>query len=62
MGGRERANIERLTADSSTKISSSVQYETILRTAAEEISRILGGTDVLVQIQPETFEKNDKSK
>jgi GAF domain-containing protein/HAMP domain-containing protein len=59
---RKRANIERLTADASTKISSSVQYETILRTAAEEISRILGGSDVLVQIQPESVDKNDTSQ
>jgi GAF domain-containing protein len=50
---QRRAEIERLTADITGKIGSSTRIESILRTAAEELSRVLGGSDVLVQIQPE---------
>ena len=50
-----RAEIERVTSDISGKISSSTQFEAILRTAAEELSRALGGSEVVVQLQsPET--------
>lgn len=49
---QRRADIERVTADISGKISSSTQFETILKTTAEELSRALGGSDVLVQIEP----------
>lgn len=52
---RKRAEVERVTSEISGKISSSTQFETILRTAAEELSRALGGSEVLVQIQPETL-------
>lgn len=50
---QKRAEIERLTADITGKIGSSTQIDSILRTAAEELSRALGGSDVLVQIQSE---------
>jgi GAF domain-containing protein len=53
---RRRAEIERITADISGRISSTTQFDSILRTAAEELSRVLGGSDVLVQIQPEALE------
>jgi GAF domain-containing protein len=53
---QRRAEIERLTADISGKISSTTQFDSILRTAAEELSRVLGGSDVLVQIQTEALE------
>lgn len=46
-----RAEIERVTSDISGKISSSTQFEAILRTAAEELSRALGGSEVVVQLQ-----------
>jgi GAF domain-containing protein len=49
---QRRADIERVTTNISTRISSSTRYETILQTAAEELSRALGGSDVLVQIEP----------
>ena len=52
---RKRAEVERVTSEISGKISSSTQFEAILRTAAEELSRALGGSEVLVQIQPETL-------
>ena len=48
---QRRAQIERATSEISGKISSSTQFDSILRTAAEELSRILGGSEVLVQIQ-----------
>lgn len=47
-----RAEVERLTSDISARIGSSSLYESIIKTAAEELSRALGGSDVLVQIQP----------
>ena len=53
---QRRAEIERLTADISGKISSTTQVDSILRTTAEELSRVLGGSEVLVQIQPEAME------
>ena len=49
---QRRAEIERITTEISGKIGSTTQFESILRTAAEELSRVLGGSEVLVQIQP----------
>ncbi len=48
---RRRAEIERVTSEISGKISSTTQFESILRTAAEELSRVLGGSEVIVQLQ-----------
>lgn len=56
---RRRANLERVAAEAATKISSSVRVETILRTAAEEISHLMDGSEVLIQIQPGAIEKID---
>jgi len=53
---QHRADIERVTTEISSKISSSTQFETILQTAAQELSRALGGSDVLVQIEPISIE------
>jgi GAF domain-containing protein len=53
---QRRAEIERLTADISGKITATTQFDSILRTAAEELSRVLGGSEVLVQIQTEAQE------
>jgi GAF domain-containing protein/HAMP domain-containing protein len=48
-----RAELERLSAELSGKIGSSIRLEAILQTTAQELSRALGGgTEVLVQIQP----------
>jgi GAF domain-containing protein len=52
---QRRAEIERLTADISGKISATTQFDSILRTAAEELSQVLGGSEVLVQIQTEAL-------
>ncbi len=49
---QKRAEIERLTADITGKIGSTTQFDSILRTAAEELSHAFGGSEVLVQIQP----------
>jgi len=48
---QRRAEIERITTDISGKIGATTQFDSILRTAAEELSRVLGGSEVLVQIQ-----------
>lgn len=56
---RRRANLERVAAEIATKISSSARVETILRTAAEEISHLMDGSEVLIQIQPGAIEKMD---
>ncbi|PWH12632.1 MAG: hypothetical protein DDG60_12015 [Anaerolineae bacterium] len=56
---RRRANLERVIADTATKISSSVRVETILRIAAEEISNLLDGSEVLVQLQPEAITRSE---
>lgn len=53
---QQRADIERVTTDITTRISSSTRFETILQTAAQELSRALGGSDVLVQIEPVALE------
>lgn len=48
---QRRADMERMTSEISGKISSTTQFESILRTAAEELSRALGGSEVIVQLQ-----------
>jgi GAF domain-containing protein len=53
---QKRAEIERVTADITGRIGSTTQFDSILRTAAEELSRVLGGSDVLVQIQSEALD------
>lgn len=49
---QHRADIERVTTDISSRISASTRFDTILQTAAQELSRALGGSDVIVQIEP----------
>jgi GAF domain-containing protein len=49
---QRQAEIERIKTDISGKIGATTQFDSILRTAAEELSRVLGGSEVLVQIQP----------
>lgn len=49
-----RAELERVSAELSGKIGSTIQLESILQITAQELSNILGGgTEVLVQIQPQ---------
>jgi GAF domain-containing protein len=49
---QRRADLERVTSDITSRISASTRFETILQTAAQELSRALGGSDVVVQIEP----------
>lgn len=49
---QHRADLEKVTANIAGEIGSSSRFETILRTAARELSRALGGSDVIVQIEP----------
>jgi GAF domain-containing protein len=59
---QRRADIERMTSEISGKISSTTQFESILRTAAEELSRALGGSEVIVQLQSaESVEPSSES-
>lgn len=54
------AGQERALAEMSNKIGSSFRFESILRTAAEELSRVLSGSEVLVQIAPPAANKDEK--
>lgn len=49
---QQRADIEKITTEITSKISASSRFDTILQTAAQELSKALGGSDVLVQIEP----------
>jgi GAF domain-containing protein len=49
---QHRADIERITTEISSKMNSSTRFETILQTTAQELSRALGGSDVVIQIEP----------
>ena len=59
---QRRAEIERITADITGRIGASTEFDVILRTAAEELSRVLGGSEVVVQIQPEALETNPQDE
>lgn len=59
---QKRADFERVTIDISSRIGSSSRFETILKTAAQELSRALGGSDVVVQIEPVAFELSADNK
>ena len=49
---QRRAELEKVTANISSKVSASTRFDTILQTAAQELSRALGGSDVIIQIEP----------
>lgn len=49
---QHRADLERVTTDITSRISASTRFDAILQTAAQELSRALGSSDVLVQIEP----------
>lgn len=59
---QRRAEIERITTDIAGKITATTQIDTILRTAAEELSRILGGSEVLVQLHTDMADSPTKEK
>jgi sigma-B regulation protein RsbU (phosphoserine phosphatase) len=58
---QRRAELERITAEISTRIGATSQFDSILQTAAEELSRAFGGSEVLVQIQPDTWFKPEEA-
>ncbi len=53
---QQRASLERTISDIASRIGASSRFESILQTAARELSRALGGSDVLVQIEPAMLE------
>lgn len=57
---QRQAELERITASISGKISSTTQFDAIIRTAAEELSRALGGSDVLVQLRREQYDQENQ--
>jgi len=59
---QKRAEIERVTAEITGKIGSTTQFDSILRTVAEELSQALGGSEVLVQIQSESLESDEAAR
>lgn len=58
---QHRAEIERVTSEISSRVSSSTHFETILQTAAQELSNALGGSDVIVQIEPAVLKMSASS-
>ena len=56
---QRRAEIERLTADISGKISSSINLRNVLQTAVEELGQLLPGSEVVIQFQPDQSRKKE---
>jgi len=54
---RRRAAKEQVISEASTKISSALNVENILQTTAEELGRVLGGAEVLIQFQNKEAER-----
>ncbi|HET6594501.1 MAG TPA: GAF domain-containing protein [Anaerolineales bacterium] len=48
---RRRATKERLISEASARISSALNVENILQATAEELERVLGGSEILIQFQ-----------
>ncbi len=48
---RKRAAKERLISEATTRIGSAFNVENILQTTAEELGRVLGGSEISVQFQ-----------
>lgn len=49
---QRRADLEKVTANITSKVGESTRFDTIIQTAARELSRALGGSDVIIQIEP----------
>ncbi len=56
---QRRANKERTISDATSRIGSSVSIENILETTAEELERILGDSEVILQINTEATSSQD---
>jgi GAF domain-containing protein len=50
---QRRAEIERITADISGKVSASINLRNVLQTAVEELGHALPGSEIIVQFQPD---------
>ena len=48
---RRRASKERLISEATSKISGAFSVENILQTTAQELERVLGGSEVLIKFQ-----------
>jgi GAF domain-containing protein len=48
---RQRASKERLISEATTRISGALSIENILQTTAQELERVLGGAEVLIQFK-----------
>lgn len=55
---QRRADLEKMTASIASKVSASTRFDTIIQTAAQELSRALGGSDVIIQIEPASLKMN----
>ena len=53
---RRRAAKERLISEASARISGALNVENILQATAEELERVLGGSEILIQFQSEEQE------
>jgi GAF domain-containing protein len=59
---QRRAAKERAIGEISARIGASTRFDSILQTAARELSRALGGSDVLVQIEPVAMDHATKAE
>jgi GAF domain-containing protein len=53
---RRRASKERLISEATSRISGVLNLENILQTTADELERVLGGSEVLIQFQSKEAE------
>ena len=56
---RQQADRERAVSESASRIGSSIEFDTILRSAVEELGKLIGDSEVVVQLSPGsgTFDK-----
>ncbi|HEY9152735.1 MAG TPA: GAF domain-containing protein, partial [Anaerolineales bacterium] len=54
---QRRASKERIIGEVTSKISQSINLRNVLQTAVEEIGHVIPGSDVIIQFQPSTEEK-----
>ena len=55
---QRRAEIERVTADISSKVSASINLRNVLQTAVEELGHVLPGSEVVIQFQTDPKKAN----
>jgi GAF domain-containing protein len=57
---QRRAEIERLTADISGKVSASINLRNVLQTAVEELGNVLPGSDIVIQFSSDSRSAGNK--